>query len=61
VEGIVADIFNQYILFLKRNSDGKPAKEILSNPIFHESMAEAHSRLKDGTAIWHSYDDVFGN
>lgn len=57
----VADIFNEYILFLKRISDGKPVKEKLSNPIFHKSMDEAHSKLKDGTAVWHSYDDVFGN
>ncbi len=57
----VADIFTQYILFLKRNSDGEPLKEILSNPIFHKSMDEAHYKLKNGTAIWHSYDDVFGD
>ena len=57
----VADIFTQYILFLKRNSEGNPGKEILSNPIFHKSMDEAHSKLKNGTATWHSYDDVFGD
>lgn len=57
----VADIFTQYILFLKRNSDGEPLKEILSNPFFHKSMDEAHSKLKNGTAVWHSYDDVFGD
>lgn len=57
----VADIFTQYILFLKRNTDGEPLKEILSNPIFHKSMDEAHSKLKNGNAVWHSYDDVFGD
>ncbi|MBU1168663.1 MAG: hypothetical protein KKD44_03775 [Proteobacteria bacterium] len=57
----VADIFTQYILFLKRNSDGETVNEILSNPVFHKSMNEAHSKLKSGSAVWHSYDDVFGD
>ena len=57
----VADIFTQYILFLKRNTDGEKAETILSNPLFHKSMEEAQVKLQNGSAVWHSYDDVFGD
>lgn len=42
----VADIFNEYILFLKRNSDGKPVKEKLSNPIFIKAWMKPTPSLK---------------
>lgn len=57
----VTDILTQYILYLKRNAESEQVKEVLSNPIFHKSMDEAHTRLKNGSAVWHSYDDVFGD
>lgn len=57
----VADIFTQYILTLKRNAEGEKTVEILSNPVFHKSMEEARAKLKNGSAVWHSYDDVFGD
>ncbi len=56
----VADIFNQYILFLKRKSEGKSVEKILSNPVFYRSMEESQAKLQNGTAKWYSYDDVFG-
>ncbi len=57
----VADIFTQYVLTLKRNAEGVKTEQILSNPIFHQSMKEAQAKLQSGTSVWHSYDDVFGD
>lgn len=57
----VADIFTQYVLYLKRTVEGEKKEEILSNPLFHQSMKEAQAKLQNGTATWHSYDDVFGD
>ncbi len=57
----VADIFTQYVLTLKRNAEGGKIEQILSNPVFHQSMKEAQAKLQSGTAVWHSYDDVFGD
>ncbi len=57
----VADIFTQYILTLKRSVEGEKTVEILSNPVFHKSMEEVQAKLKCGSVVWHSYDDVFGD
>lgn len=57
----VADIFTQYILALKRKIEGEKTEEILTNPIFQKSMAEAQKKLQNGSAAWHTYDEVFGD
>ncbi len=57
----IANIVTQYILSLKRRVEGKRTNEILSNPIFNESMIEVQAKLQEGTSSWHSYDDVFGD
>ena len=57
----IANIITQYILSLKRRVEGEKTNEILSNPIFNESMNEVQTKLQNGTSTWHSYDDVFGD
>ncbi|MCB2183296.1 MAG: hypothetical protein KQH63_14780 [Desulfobulbaceae bacterium] len=57
----VADIVTQYLLTLKRKIEGKEIEKILSEPAFHAAMEEAQAKLRNGTAEWHSYDDVFGD
>lgn len=57
----VADIFTQYILLLKKRIEGESVEQILSNPVFQKSMAEAQEKLQKGAATWYSYDDVFGD
>lgn len=57
----IANIVTQYILSIKRRVEGEKTNEILSNPIFHESMIEAQAKLQNGESTWHSYDDVFKN
>ena len=56
----VANIFTQYILSIKRKVEGENMEQILANPKFHEAMTEAQKKLQNGTAVWHTYDDVFG-
>ncbi len=55
----VADMFTQYLLTLKRRVEGDQMETILAHPAFARAMEEAQARLRDGTAEWHSYDEVF--
>lgn len=57
----VADIVTQYLLALKRRVDGEYMENILANPAFQQAMEDAQARLRDGSAKWHSYDEVFGD
>ena len=55
-----AEIFTQFILSLKRRSLGDPMDIILANPDFHQALIDTQARLKNGTAEWYSFDEVFG-
>jgi hypothetical protein len=55
----VADIITQFLLSLKRRVEGEDMEKILAHPAFQRAMEEAQTRLRDGTAEWHSYDEVF--
>jgi len=55
----VADMITQYLLALKRRVDGGDMERILAHPAFHHAMEEMQKRLRDGSAQWHSYDEVF--
>ncbi|MFZ3047180.1 MAG: hypothetical protein WA151_14810 [Desulfatirhabdiaceae bacterium] len=55
----VADLMTQYLLNLKRKVECKNVEYIFANPAFHETMQEALTRLQDGSAVWHTYNDVF--
>ena len=55
-----AEIFTQFILSLKRRSHGDPMDLIFDYPGFHEALLDTRTRLKNGTAQWHSFDEVFG-
>lgn len=57
----VADMVTQYLLALKRRIDGENIEDILAHPAFRQAMEEAQAKLRDGTAKWHSYDEVFSD
>ncbi|OIP50379.1 MAG: hypothetical protein COZ12_02325 [Deltaproteobacteria bacterium CG_4_10_14_3_um_filter_60_8] len=57
----VADVITQYLLSLKRRVEGQSTEKILSHPAFGKAMEEAQAKLRNGTAQWHSYDEVFGD
>lgn len=56
----VADVITQFILALKRQAQGDSMEIILSNPDFRKALIDVQSRLRDGTAKWHTFEEVFG-
>lgn len=56
----VADMITQYLLTLKRRVEGDYVENIFAHPAFQQAMEEAQARLRNGSAQWHSYDEVFG-
>ena len=57
----VADVITQFLLALKQQAQGDSMEIIFSNPDFHKALIEVQSRLRDGTAKWHTFNDVFGD
>ena len=55
----VADVITQFLLALKRRAQGDSIEIILSNPDFHKALVDVQSRLRDGTAEWHTFEEVF--
>jgi len=55
----VANIVTQYLLALKRRVEGEYIETILGHPAFQQAMEDAQAKLRDGTAQWHSYNEVF--
>jgi len=56
----VAGVVTQFLLALKRQSQGEPMEVILSNPDFHQALIEVQSRLRTGSAEWYTFGEVFG-
>ncbi len=56
----VADMVTQYLLTLKRRVEGEYMEKILLHPAFQQAMEDAQAKLCNGSAQWHSYDEVFG-
>ncbi len=56
----VADMITQYLLALKRRIEVENIEKILAHPAFQQAMEETQSKLRSGTAEWHTYDEVFG-
>ena len=57
----VADLVTQFLLSLRRRVEGEDMEKIISHPAFQKALEEAQNRLRDGTAKWHSYDEVFSD
>ena len=57
----VADVVTQFVLALKRQAQGDSMEIILSNPDFHRALLDVQSRLGNGTAEWHTFEEVFGD
>ena len=55
----VADMVTQYLLALKRRVEGEYMEKIFTHPAFQQAMEDAQTKLRAGTAQWHSYDEVF--
>ena len=55
----VSEVFTQFALKLKRVRENDPTEIILADPDFSAALLETMQRVKDGSAKWHSYDEVF--
>ncbi|MBC8442448.1 MAG: hypothetical protein H8D87_22525 [Deltaproteobacteria bacterium] len=55
----VADVITQFVLTLKRHAQGESMEIILSDPDFHKAILNVKSTLSDGTAKWHTFEEVF--
>lgn len=55
-----SEIITQYLLSLKRQVDGESSEKILAHPAFQEALEKSQAKLRDGTARWYSYNEVFG-
>lgn len=56
-----SEVVTQYLLALKRRVEGEAVEAIMAHPVFHVAMEDAQARLRDGSAKWHTYDEVFGD
>ena len=56
----VAEVITQFLLALKRRSQGEGMEIIFSNPDFHKALIDVQSGLRNGTAEWHTFEEVFG-
>ena len=56
----VANVVTQFILALKRQVQGDSMEIILSDPDFYKAVLDVQSRLRNGTAQWHAFEEVFG-
>ena len=57
----VADVVTQFILSLKRQTQGDSTEIILSDPDFHKALLDVQSWLRNGMAKWHTFEEVFGD
>lgn len=55
----VSELITQFLISLKRKSEGESMEIIYSNPDFHKSIMEVQSRLRKGSAKWHTFEEVF--
>jgi len=53
--------YANFILALKRKAQGDSMDIILSDPDFHKTLLDVQARLCNGTAQWHSFEEVFGD
>jgi hypothetical protein len=55
----VSEVFTQFALKLKRIKENDPTETILADPDFSDSLLQTVEKIKSGTVVWHSYDEVF--
>jgi hypothetical protein len=56
-----SEVITQFVLGLKRRTSGQHTETILSDPKFSRTLTETHERIKDGSAQWHTFDEVFSD
>lgn len=55
-----SELITQFILGLKRQTREDSTDVILSNPEFCQAVKDVQRKLRDGSAEWHTFEEVFG-
>ncbi len=55
-----SELITQFILGLKRRTRNESMDIIYSDPEFYHALSDVQARLKDGSAQWSDFRDVFG-
>ncbi len=56
----VSEMMPQFILTLKRKAEGDSMALIFSDPDFYNAILEVQSRIRNGKAKWHTFEEAFG-
>ena len=56
----VSEMMTQFILTLKRKAEGDNMDLIFSDPDFYHAILDVQSRIRNGTAKWYTFEEVFG-
>jgi len=57
----VAELITQFIFSLKRRVQDDNIDSLCSNPDLYKALVDVQTKLRDGTAQWHSFEEVFGD
>ncbi len=56
----VSEIITRFILGLKQQCPGDSTDIIFSDPEFYQAVRDVQKKLRDGSAEWHTSEEVFG-
>lgn len=56
-----SEVLTQFILGLKRRSQGDSMDIVYSNPDFYKAILDVKNQLQEGSAEWYSFDEVFSD
>ena len=55
-----SEVITQFVLGLKRRTCCRQrTDDVFADPEFSQALAEVHVRIKNGSAQWHTSDEVF--
>ncbi|MCI5138186.1 MAG: hypothetical protein D3922_07170 [Candidatus Electrothrix sp. AR1] len=55
-----SEVITQFILELKRRTSRQDTDTVLADPKFSQALTGVHTKIQDGSAQWHTFDEVFG-
>lgn len=56
-----SEVITQFVLGLKRRTHRNHTETILADPEFSQALTETHAKIKNGSAEWHTFDEVFSD
>lgn len=57
----VSDLITQFFLSLRQHTKEDSTDSVISDPYLRKAIIKARSRLRNGTAEWHTFEEVFGD